>query len=138
MVVSLPAILSLTAPVERCLSHLVPLLELLEDSAQSNLLFHKTVIFLIWACRSRQVALNASTRRKSSKGGTLERKSSKSDLKARPSWALFARINEGSEMLLFREKFSDWPEPGRIIKMKGHESSGEVLKVYYYFWFWYY
>ena len=75
------------------------------------------------------MALNASVRRKTSKAGTLERKSSKSDLKARPSWALFTRINEGSEILLLREKFSDWPEPGRIIKMKGHESSGEVLKV---------
>lgn len=30
---------------------------------------------------------------------------------------------------MFREKFADWPEPGRIIKMKGHESSGEVIKV---------
>ena len=30
------------------------------------------------------------------------------------------RLNEGSEHILFREKFSDWPEQGRIIKMKGH------------------
>ena len=80
------------------------------------------------------MALNASMRKKTSKTGTLERKPSKSDLKERPSWAMFARTNEGSEPLLFREKFSDWPEPGRIIKMKGHESSGEVVKVcvYYY------
>ena len=40
---------------------------------------------------------------------------------------LFFRITEGAESILFREKFSDWPEPGRIIKMKGHVSSGEVL-----------
>lgn len=60
---------------------------------------------------------------------TLERKSSKTELQPRPDWALFTRVNEGSETILFREKFSDWPEPGRIIKMKGHESSGEVIKV---------
>ena len=36
------------------------------------------------------------------------------------------RVTEGSEHILFREKFSDWPEQGRIIKMKGHVSSGEV------------
>ena len=40
---------------------------------------------------------------------------------------LLYRITEGGESILFREKFSDWPEPGRIIKMKGHISSGEVL-----------
>lgn len=37
------------------------------------------------------------------------------------------RITENAESILFREKFCDWPEPGRIIKMKGHISSGEVL-----------
>ena len=34
-----------------------------------------------------------------------------------------ARVNEGSEPILFREKFADWPEPGRIIKMKGHRET---------------
>ena len=37
------------------------------------------------------------------------------------------RVNEGIESILFREKFTDWPEPGTIIKMKGHISSGEVM-----------
>lgn len=60
---------------------------------------------------------------------TLERKPSKGSLVERPSWSLFSRVNEGSETILFREKFADWPEPGRIIKMRGHESSGELVKV---------
>lgn len=75
----------------------------------------------------------------------------RNDVKPRPDWAmfaryvecirilcvyvrvfmlfcvfLFARLVEGAESILFREKFSDWPEPGRIIKMKGHESSRET------------
>lgn len=36
------------------------------------------------------------------------------------------RMSEGAESILFREKFVDWPEPGRIIKMKGHVSSGPI------------
>ncbi|XP_011406645.2 PREDICTED: uncharacterized protein LOC100639454 [Amphimedon queenslandica] len=74
--------------------------------------------------KQRHGTLNSSTRRKSIR----ERKPSKGDLEPRPDWSLFTRVNEGSENILFREKFSDWPEPGRIIKMKGHESSGEVVK----------
>ena len=46
-----------------------------------------------------------------------------------PSWGLLCPVTEGHEPLLFREKFPDWPEPGRIIKAKGHISSGEVVEV---------
>ena len=38
-------------------------------------------------------------------------------------------MSEGAESILFREKFADWPEPGRIIKMKGHPSSSGEAKV---------
>ena len=48
---------------------------------------------------------------------------------SRPSWALFARVVEGGESILLREKFSDWPEQGRIIKMKGHEASVKLMVV---------
>ena len=47
-------------------------------------------------------------------------------VKARPAWTLFAQLHEKAETILFREKFLDWPDPTKIIKMKGHPSSGEV------------
>lgn len=37
-----------------------------------------------------------------------------------------ARLTEGSEHILFREKFTDWPEPGRIIKFKDPEKKMKV------------
>ena len=89
-----------------------------------NFFITKISIFTVFLLRSHH---RQSTKRKSSR--TLERKPSKGELRSRPEWALFGRVSEGSETILFREKFSDWPEPGRIIKMKGHESSGELVKV---------
>jgi len=43
----------------------------------------------------------------------------------RPEWGIMAMSLEGKEPITLREKFHDWPEPGRIIKMKGHVSSGD-------------
>ena len=72
----------------------------------------------------RHGALNASTRRKSK-----DHRHAKGEPQRRPEWALFGKVTEGAETILFREKFADWPEPGRIIKMKGHERSVDVIKV---------
>jgi supervillin len=48
--------------------------------------------------------------------------------KSFPNWGLLCPVTEGHAPLLFREKFPDWPEPGRIIKAKGHISSGELTE----------
>ena len=48
----------------------------------------------------------------------------------RPPHAVLCQLFEGSEWVVFKEKFCDWPDESRIIRMKGGpESCGEVTKV---------
>ena len=46
--------------------------------------------------------------------------------KQRPEWALFARLNQNMETVLFREKFSDWPDASRLIQVEGRNLDGEL------------
>lgn len=36
----------------------------------------------------------------------------------RPDWALFAKLTQHTETILFKEKFLNWPDFGRVIKVK--------------------
>ncbi|XP_063919951.1 uncharacterized protein LOC135134963 isoform X4 [Zophobas morio] len=45
---------------------------------------------------------------------------------SRPSWALFAKITQHRETILFKEKFLDWPDFARIIKVKGDQNGKTV------------
>ena len=52
----------------------------------------------------------------------------KGEVVKRPDYALLMLFFEGSEWVIFKEKFCDWPDESRIIRIKGGPE-GEVIKV---------
>lgn len=46
----------------------------------------------------------------------------------RPKWAVFGKINQNMETVLFREKFVDWPDSSRLIQVKGQAGSSKESK----------
>lgn len=46
--------------------------------------------------------------------------------KSRPKWALFAKLTQHRETILFKEKFVDWPDYSRVIRVKEESSDKNV------------
>lgn len=46
--------------------------------------------------------------------------------KVRPKWCLLAKLTQHVETILFREKFLDWPNVSRIIRVRGSKSKEQV------------
>ncbi|XP_065188656.1 supervillin-like isoform X2 [Sycon ciliatum] len=60
--------------------------------------------------------------------GYISKEGAKSG-KSRPSWALLMSCKDGSETILFRSKFSDWPDPGKVIKTRAPASKTTAAKM---------
>lgn len=60
-----------------------------------------------------------------------EREAKELPLKAdkRPTWALFAKITQHRETVLFREKFLDWPDFSRVIRMRGSDEGWYIVYI---------
>lgn len=48
--------------------------------------------------------------------------------KKRPDWTLLAKITQHMETILFREKFADWPDYSRVIKLSKKNDEKEKRK----------
>ncbi|CAH0729952.1 unnamed protein product, partial [Brenthis ino] len=49
--------------------------------------------------------------------------------KNRPEWAILSKITQHMETILFKEKFLDWPDYSRVIKVKPQENKSNSMEI---------
>lgn len=60
--------------------------------------------------------------KKKKKFNLISNKKKKKMMENLPSWTIAETVKEEEEGLLFRMKFADWPEPGKLASMKERQS----------------
>ncbi|KAJ8715962.1 hypothetical protein PYW08_013247 [Mythimna loreyi] len=48
---------------------------------------------------------------------------------SRPEWAILSKITQHMETILFKEKFLDWPDYSRVIKVKSPENKSNSIEI---------
>nr|XP_026499277.1 uncharacterized protein LOC113403058 isoform X2 [Vanessa tameamea] len=69
--------------------------------------------------------LNAAATQGAREDSNLSTKSAKS----RPEWAILSKITQHMETILFKEKFLDWPDYSRVIKVKPQENKTNSIEI---------
>lgn len=49
--------------------------------------------------------------------------------KSRPEWAIFSKVTQHMETILFKEKFLDWPDYSRVIQVKSPENKSNSIEI---------
>lgn len=49
--------------------------------------------------------------------------------KSRPEWAILSKITQHMETILFKEKFLDWPDYSRVIRVKPQENKSNSIEI---------
>ncbi|GBP24047.1 hypothetical protein EVAR_10148_1 [Eumeta japonica] len=69
--------------------------------------------------------INAATHQ----GMRQDRSSPPKQAKSRPPWAILSKVTQHMETILFKEKFLDWPDFTRVIRVKNQESKSNNIEI---------
>ncbi|CAH2245482.1 jg8723 [Pararge aegeria aegeria] len=62
-------------------------------------------------------------------GAREESNTSTKSAKSRPEWAILSKVTQHMETILFKEKFLDWPDYSRVIKVKPQEYKSNSTEI---------